>query len=474
MRLLAAWDWHRFTKFDVWGVLFWVNAIALLALLIVAVVSISRDKQDKPAANTVAFLADDELETFRLERVLGWALVFSAILAVSYGVYWLREPSRQHDSDIYFAEGAIERGEELFANESFEVYNSAKSLKCADCHGGPGIDADLGREVVGGGGSAPYTHIIDPDNAFSVSWSAPALNTVMYRFSPEEVREIITYGRPGTPMQAWGTDGDGPKNAQSVTDLVAYIASIQISPDEAQGKIAANLKAAQEQSASQVKSAEEAVAAATEALDEAQTASDEIKDQESNEGQLAIRKVEAAAKKLEVAQAKLDWAKEWADKRSGISDGQLLFEMNCARCHTKNWSLFNPSNPYLRPETLLGPAGGGGNTGFSLVNVEKLRFNNGLDAEGKPDPTSGWTSHNLFVTNGSNKQKPYGNGGSGSGRMPGQCNTDFFASFDILEHSGCMLTTVQIEAIVAYERCGLLATLPDHSAAKYDTDCDKP
>ena len=77
--------------------------------------------------------------------------------------------------------------------------------------------------------SALYT-VTDPSDRrdAAVSWKAPALNTVLLRFTPEEVQHIITYGRPGTPMPAWGLAGGGPMNAQQVQNLLAYIKSIQI------------------------------------------------------------------------------------------------------------------------------------------------------------------------------------------------------------------------------------------------------
>ena len=61
-------------------------------------------------------------------------------------------------------------------------------------------------------------------------WKAPPLNTELLRFSPEEVEQIITYGRPGTPMQPFGVLGGGAKNEQTIADLVAYIQSIQLTP----------------------------------------------------------------------------------------------------------------------------------------------------------------------------------------------------------------------------------------------------
>ena len=92
-------------------------------------------------------------------------------------------------------------------------------FNCAGCHGGMNAT----------GGSAPFS-VTDPatGEVRAVNWNAPALNTVLYRFTPEEVQYIITYGRPGTPMSAWGLDGGGPLNAQQVETLIAYIQSIQI------------------------------------------------------------------------------------------------------------------------------------------------------------------------------------------------------------------------------------------------------
>ena len=62
----------------------------------------------------------------------------------------------------------------------------------------------------------------------AVDWLAPALNTVFYRFDEDEVRFILTYGRPGSPMSAWGLAGGGPMNAQQIDTLIAYLQSIQI------------------------------------------------------------------------------------------------------------------------------------------------------------------------------------------------------------------------------------------------------
>src|SRR5207245_1120611 len=64
-------------------------------------------------------------------------------------------------------------------------------------------------------------------------WTAPSLNDVLLRFSPDEVTQIITYGRPGTPMPAWGLAGGGPLPDQPISDLVNFLQSIQLSPADA-------------------------------------------------------------------------------------------------------------------------------------------------------------------------------------------------------------------------------------------------
>jgi hypothetical protein len=76
-------------------------------------------------------------------------------------------------------------------------------------------------------------NLTEPDGTVSaVKWRAPALNTVLLRYSRKEVTYILTYGRPFSPMPAWGLDGGGPLNAQQIQNLVDYLESIQITPED--------------------------------------------------------------------------------------------------------------------------------------------------------------------------------------------------------------------------------------------------
>jgi mono/diheme cytochrome c family protein len=135
-------------------------------------------------------------------------------------------------------------------------------------------------------------------------------------------------------------------------------------------------------------------------------------------------------------QAALAWTKEWVRRRQNVQDGQLLFELNCARCHTAGWSTFDPTVPPTEPGgvNFLGlPAGGGGLGGGTAFN---LRDNDEIRRFGT-DEAGGFAAQVDFVTLGSFNHKEYGNGGIGSGRMPG------FSK---------MLSPEFIKKIVSYER----------------------
>lgn len=187
-------------------------ALAILGVIgwLTFLVNQSRVRRRREAApsNLAPFLTDDELETNRLSRVLLAALIATAVIAIVMPIYYLNETDRQaHEADV-FDEIAVERGEGWY-----------EEFQCGDCHG-----------VDGGGGGAAF---IEPRSGISSTWSVPSLNDVLYRYSEDEVRYWLVYGRQGTPMPAWGTDGGGPMNTQQIDELIAYIDHIQIDQDEA-------------------------------------------------------------------------------------------------------------------------------------------------------------------------------------------------------------------------------------------------
>lgn len=188
-------------------------AIGWLAFLVAS--SVRGRGREEVAPNVAPFQTDDELETRRLDKVLASAVVLSAFLALSLPLYYLGEVNRQQGFVDEFDEAAVEHGSVLVAE-----------FQCINCHG-----ADLS------GGSAPY---LEKRSGISVSWLAPPLNDIFYRYDDDEVAFWTVYGRSlNSPMPAWGVEGGGPMNDQQVSDLIAYLHSVQISQEEALGQIEA-------------------------------------------------------------------------------------------------------------------------------------------------------------------------------------------------------------------------------------------
>jgi mono/diheme cytochrome c family protein len=340
-----------------------VVGVGLLGVLVGA--SIAKSRRTATPANLAPHYADDVLENQHLSRVLGWALLMVAIVAVALPAYWLLIPEIQSRHTAAFGERAVAQGAAAFQS----VTKDPLALGCADCHG-----------TNGEGGTAAYVYT-DPDTGtkYRLAWKAPALDTVMLRFPREQVRTIITYGRRNTPMPAWGIEGGGAVNVQGVDDLLAFIDSIQITAEEAQARV-------------------------LEELDAARTANPDA------------------------------------------SDGQLLFEMNCARCHTQGWSF---ADSYASPPKPNGTGGtgeplpmipGGGAYGPALLDGRVVRQFPTVD------------DHVKFIESGSVFQQAYGVRGVGSGGMPGY---------------GEVLTDEQIAAIVEYERT--LTSPVDSEAAADNT-----
>ncbi len=201
-------------------------AVAVAAWLAFMVAGSVRGKggEDVPS-NLRPGMPNDELEGPRLDRALTWSLIFAAFVAISMPVYFLGETDRQQGFVEQFAEESLDRGEAAAAP------TADGGLDCAGCHG-PGLSGGVARYVEG-------------RSNVTVAWLAPRLDTIMYRYSRDEVKFWIVYGRPGTPMPAWGLDGGGPLNDQEVDDLLNYIESVQLTQAEALNLIESDLAAAQ-------------------------------------------------------------------------------------------------------------------------------------------------------------------------------------------------------------------------------------
>lgn len=172
------------------------------------------------AANRKPYLDDGELETTKLNLALWSSFGLLVVLAVTLPLYWLAEGGRE--------EGALEYFEKVkFEEEGKALYNGADGPKCVGCHG-----------PEGSGGQAKFV-INDESGKFvrQVNWNAPALNTVLWRYSEAEVLDVLNYGRPGTPMPAWGVKGGGALTEQNLSSLVQYLWSIQLPVSEMRAEV---------------------------------------------------------------------------------------------------------------------------------------------------------------------------------------------------------------------------------------------
>ena len=330
------------------------------------------------APNRKAYLDDEQLEGPRLEKVLLWGVLSLMVIGVGLPLYWVTEPNRQAGAVDYFDDRlsgkTYHHGQPVGGGALFAVTDEG-GFNCAGCHGG---DAGTGGQRI------PYT-LTDPVSGElrQVQWEAPALDTATLRYSDESLRDILVYGRPFSPMPAWGIEGGGPMNDQQIDNLIKYLHRIQITREEARERNDGDTFAERARLAG---------------LD------DELIDLDK---QLAA--AESDADKADI-QEQIDDLKAEIEADDETL-GPALFNMNCARCHTKGWSYQDPEAP------------GSGGFGPPLYNTV--------------DQFPAEEDHVEWVTNGRQDGERYGEVGQASGRMP------YFLN---------LLTQEQIEAIVEYER----------------------
>ena len=336
------------------------------------------------AANRKPYLSDEELEGTKLTRTLTIGMLGLFLVAVTLPMYWLAEPGRQAGAKADIERKFVGRGAAMFNVTASGGFN------CAFCHGG--MDAE--------GNAVDYT-VTDSNGAFvkQVKWYAPALNTVLLRYSRDEVRFILTYGRPFSPMPPWGVTGGGPLNDQQLQNLIDYLSSIQITPKQSQENVTKELA-----------------------------------------------KMRAAKN----ADGTLTYP-------ASMSDGELLFNLGyddgfaggayaCGRCHTTNWSEHEKT---LDGSGAMGPALRNGATrlrfpGSVLGPVQQRDFVCAGSEVGKLYGANGQGSGRMpgFCSTPAEKADPTVNGEVGVQKKEAS---------DPVKVGG-MLTQKQVEAIVAYER----------------------
>lgn len=344
------------------------------------------------APNRSADLEDDVLEGKRLNVALWSALGLLMIIAITLPLYWLAEGGRQEGAVEKFKETFIRRGEILFGTDPLE------GSQCETCHGPKGT-----------GGSASFV-ITDEDGEYvdTVTWAAPALNTVMWRFSNAEVKDILTFGRPGTPMQPWGVEGGGALSDQQLDELLEYMWSVQLTEDEMHAEVLSAVKAIDEGLADRL-----------------------AKVQEANKSKLADDPMA-----YDCTYADSDFA--CLEKPDQLRLGEILFNLNsvsggaysCARCHVPGFSF---GRPYESIDVIAR-----GRYGPNLEGIEK-------------DLTL--KQHFALIMQGTEAGKIYGANHQGDGRMPGfGLNPNNGDSSVPQLGKGSMYTPEEAWAVMIYER----------------------
>lgn len=390
------------------------------------------------APNRKPYMGDEELETKKLDLSLAAGVGTLALIALALPLYWLGEPGRQ--------EGYVNFTDRVSADRGGEAYEEL----CQQCHGAEAV-----------GGAAAYT-VLDEEGRFvaSVSWNAPALNTILYRFTEAEVEHVLNFGRPQSPMPAWGLPGGGPLTAQQVEELIDWIARIQLEPEEFTAEIAAGVRQGVLDGVREDNPDPFAVLAAEGTSDADRDAAQAEVDALYNAvtpglGDLLRASTEisgnpdSTVEDIDAAQAAVTQAlDDYIAQVDPAVQGRLLFNnsagagaYNCARCHTagSSWDADGviAESPNLEgPGLIVAEVPGGGGFGPSLIGVTEA-FSSAADMSG-------------FISQGCSTNLQYGLNGvcEPSGQMPGFG----FNSTDLAREHGGLLSPEQIDAIVAYER----------------------
>ena len=348
-----------------------IALLAVVSVLVYAAFNVRAGRKEvgselELAANLKPYLNDDELETRKLDRALTAGLAGLVLVGVGLPAYWLGEPGRHEGAQEQFASVFESRGEEIYT----------QGAQCNACHGPEGV-----------GGVASHT-ILDSDNEFvaQVNWTAPALDTVLLRYDRDEVYYILEYGRPYSPMPAWGEGGGGPLTEQQLENVIDYLASIQISSEESK---------------------------------------------EAVEGQLRTQLGLGEGEEVDYT----DLATGEALFNLGREDGFAGGAYACGRCHTRGWSIdadaAEPANADL--DLYVDYEDGSGAYGPKIQGVIPRQFAS-VDELAE------------FLHVGAERGVPYGlNGLSGDGMMPG-----FGDDPTTEEADDGMLTPEMIAAIAAY------------------------
>ncbi len=364
----------------------------------------------EPAPNRVPDLTDEELEGRHLDRTLTAGLVLLTVVllltvvSVSLPIYRLGEPGRH--------EGRISDTDRVFSDRGAVLHT--EGAKCVNCHGPNGSGGSVSKSLTD----------VNGNFIAQVTWKAPALNTVLSRYSEDEVLQVLNFGRNGV-MPAWGGPGGGPLSEQELETAILHLRSIQLDETSIRDEVSQGIR---------------------------DGAAEKLVAESQSEWAVAVNDTRAdAAEALDTAALEL-LARPGVvpDRQIHLDYGRIILAnqatagtYSCARCHTFGWS-YDATAPRAMAEN-----------GTNAPLLDKYTRGGGFFG---PNLTTGTTldqfetaaQHAAFVTDGQSIGKTYGRGGSGgTGQMPGfGPRTDDALG---ITYPG-LLTPEQIDAVVAFER----------------------
>ncbi len=384
-------------------------SITLIALGIIAALAFftaagfrGSGKVSDYAPNLSKYRNDDDLETKTLDRTLTVAVLIASLLTIMIPLYYLGEQDRQEGFVEEFDEVSVERGEHLY-----------EEFGCGNCHG-----------VDGSGGAASY---VEKRSGINVTWTAPAINNVFYRYDDEEVRYWLIYGRANSPMPAWGLEGGGPMNDGQLDDLIEYMHHFQISQSEELQTIEMNINSSLSRLDTSELLVENEIARQKELIQSVKDAPGKLpviqKAVEDVSADKFMKEAETGLAFLEKALEEKLWEVSFDEIADSTFDGDVekakravgLFNAYCARCHTAGYSAGVAYTKEIASGG-LGPALRAGRANIQFKQREDL-----ID----------------FIVKGSVNGKAYGVNGVGGGKMPG---------------FGAVLPQSDIELIIDYLR----------------------
>ena len=286
------------------------------------------------------------MEDTHLTRVLRWALVFSTIVAVVLPLYWLLEPNRQAEESTGFDKRAVERGATLFANAVDAGVRQRQVAAVRATATAPTPAAAPRRSS-----SRPTPRATPNAAPVNEKWIAPSLNDVMYRFNEctdrrahrEDAQLRDPRREPGDPdhhlrparhadarvgrRRWWAEERAGRERPRRVPEEHPDLARRRPRPRRPRRSRRSRRRWPDRRPTAQKQPRRRA--------------------DRPRRRRRPTRSARSTRARSQAAQEGITRSHDYYAQVQKMSQGELLFNTQCARCHTKGWSTLEPSDGFV-------------------------------------------------------------------------------------------------------------------------------